>query len=64
MRGFLFVVPTTAAAPQEVEMEKAIFSDTKGSNGKPMWILMPDGSIFINQKYLKEATIQRVTLTG
>lgn len=45
-------------------MEKVICSDAKDSNGKPMWILMPDGGFFISQKAVDQASIQRAKLSG
>ena len=45
-------------------MEKVICSDTKDLKGKPMWILMPDGSFFISQEAVDQASIQRVKLSG
>ncbi|AZF09571.1 hypothetical protein C4J93_1357 [Pseudomonas sp. R2-37-08W] len=43
-------------------MEKAICSEAKDSNGQPMWLLMPDGSFFISQKAVDQASIQHLKL--
>ena len=45
-------------------MKIAIYCAAKKSNGQPIWLLMPDGSIYINQKFLKDATIQQEKLSG
>ncbi|MCI1736284.1 MAG: hypothetical protein LKM38_02660 [Pseudomonas veronii] len=43
-------------------MKKAICSDAKDSSGKPMWLIMPDGSFFISQKAVDQASIQHLKL--
>ncbi|AZD67563.1 hypothetical protein SAMN04489802_2850 [Pseudomonas chlororaphis] len=43
-------------------MKKAICSDAKDSAGKPMWCLMPDGSFFISQESVDQASIQHLKL--
>ena len=43
-------------------MQKAILSETKDSNGQPMWLLMPDGSFFISPNAVDQASIQHLKL--
>jgi len=43
-------------------MEKVICSNAKDSNGKPLWCLMPDGSLIISQKSVDQASIQHLKL--
>ncbi len=43
-------------------MGKVACSDAKDSSGKPMWCLMPDGSFFISQESVNQATIQHLKL--
>lgn len=45
-------------------MKKAIVSDAKDSSGKPMWLVMPDGSFYISRQAVEGATIQRMKLSA
>ncbi|MBJ2245166.1 hypothetical protein [Pseudomonas haemolytica] len=45
-------------------MEKVVCSDAKDSNGKPMWILMPDGTLLLSQKAIDQGTIQHLKLSA
>jgi hypothetical protein len=43
-------------------MQKTIYSEGKGLDGKSLWILMSDGSMLINQAAVQSATIRRINL--
>ena len=45
-------------------MEKVVFSDAKDANGKPMWILMSDGSLIFSQKAVDQASIRHLKLSA
>lgn len=45
-------------------MEKLVFSDAKDANGKPMWVLMSDGSLIISQKTVDQASIRQLKLSA
>ncbi len=38
-------------------MKKCVCSDAKDLDGKPLWIIAPDGSILINASAAKDAAI-------
>jgi hypothetical protein len=52
--------PHDAAGPWEKDMNQVVSDNAKNSSGKPMWLIMPDGSFFISPKAVDQASIQQL----